>query len=79
MWLLCSLSKGPGDCDFDDDTNGFCDWVQMTDDNKPYYIDFMRGSVTPSSGTGPQAGDHTTGNGMLCVLFAVAEYILFVN
>ena len=49
----------------------------MTDDNKPTYVDFMRGAVTGSTGTGPQAGDHTTGNGMLCLLFVVAEYILF--
>ncbi|KAK3752729.1 hypothetical protein QZH41_018697, partial [Actinostola sp. cb2023] len=62
---VCKLKDcgaGPGDCGFDDDSAGFCDWTQDVSD-KPSYKSWMRGSSTPSSSTGPQSGDHTTGNG----------------
>ncbi|XP_031557474.1 zinc metalloproteinase nas-13-like [Actinia tenebrosa] len=63
-----SCGGGPGDCEFDDDSQPLCDWQQDATDTQTKYPDWLRGSSTKSSNTGP-VGDHTTGSGK----FAFAE------
>ncbi|HIA06023.1 MAG TPA: hypothetical protein EYN71_04845, partial [Flavobacteriales bacterium] len=41
------------------DFEGTVDWINVTGDDGSWYL----GTSTPSGGTGPQSGDHTTGSG----------------